>query len=58
VDDRFDVELLGGDERKPFCKIKPHLVAEDAERAGIGPVVLAGASLANASEEIEILTQG
>src|SRR5262249_11931875 len=58
VDDRFDVHLLTSDERKAFGKIETHLVDEDAERAGIGPVVLADAGLANAGEEIEILTHG
>jgi hypothetical protein len=39
-------------------EIEAHLMAEDAERAGIGPVVLADAVFANAGEEIEVLTQG
>src|ERR1044071_7367829 len=56
VNDRLDVQLLGGDERETFAEIKAHLVPEDAERTGIGAVVLADAGLANAGEEIEILT--
>ena len=43
VDDRLEVQLLGGDERKAGGQIEAHLVAEHAERAGAGAVGLAHA---------------
>ena len=43
VDDGIEVELLGGDGRKPFGEIIADLAAEDATRAGAGTVTLVGA---------------
>ena len=40
VDDRFEMQLLGGDQRKPGGEIEAHLMAEHRQRAGAGPVVL------------------
>src|SRR5262245_44050437 len=57
VDDRLHVQLLGGDERKAIIGIEAHLMAEERERAGPGAVPFAGAALAHAGEEIEILAQ-
>jgi hypothetical protein len=43
VDDRFQVQLLGRDQRKALGEVEAHLVAEHRERAGAGAVVLADA---------------
>ena len=39
-DDRAQVQLLGGDEREAVGKVEAHLVAEDAQRADAGAVLL------------------
>jgi len=33
-DDRFEVDLFGGDQREAFRQVKAHLVAKHAARAG------------------------
>ena len=58
MNDRFDVKILGGDQGEAIRQIEAHLMAEDAERAGIGPVILMDSVFPNTGEEIEILTQG
>ena len=58
VDDRLQVQLLGGDQRKAVGQIEAHLVAEHAERAGAGAVGLAHALRAHAAHEVEILLHG
>ena len=40
VDDRFQMQLLGGGEREAVGEVEAHLVAEDRQRAGAGAVVL------------------
>ena len=40
---------------KPVVEIEAHLMAEHAERAGAGAVVLACAGLADRPQQIEIL---
>ena len=40
---------------KPAAQIEAHLIAEDAQGAGAGAVVLARAVLAYVAQEIEIL---
>ena len=40
VDDRFQVQLLGGEQRKALGKIEAHLMAEDREGADAGAVAL------------------
>ena len=57
MDDRLDVQLLGGEERKALGQVEAHLRAEQAQRAGTGAVALFVPMLANPGEEIEILTQ-
>src|SRR6185437_5424803 len=55
VDDRLEVQLLGGHERKAAPKIEPHLMAEDRARAGAGPVALLHALFQDAFHQVEIL---
>jgi len=38
VHDRFQMQLLGGDQRKTFVEIEAHLPAEHAARAGAGAI--------------------
>ena len=56
VDDRFDVQLLGGDERKAALQIEPHLMAEDRAGADAGAVAFFDALGEHAFHQIEILT--
>ena len=34
------MELFGGEYREPVVQVKAHLMAEDADRPGAGPVFL------------------
>ena len=52
------MQLLGGDQRKAVGQVEAHLVAEDGERAGAGPVILAMAVVAHLPHEVEILFHG
>jgi hypothetical protein len=40
VNDRLDVQLLGGDKGKAFAQIEAHLMTEHRERAGAGAILL------------------
>jgi hypothetical protein len=51
------MQFLGGDEREAVSQIEAHLVAEDAERAGIGAVALPGTAVPHFAEQVEILAQ-
>ena len=53
--DGFKVRLLGGQERKTFAQIKPHLCAEDGIGAGAGAVGLELSVFEDVLEQIEIL---
>ena len=55
VDDRLEMQLLGGDQGKALGQVEPHLMTEHAERAGAGAVGLAHALRAHAAHEVEIL---
>ena len=57
MDDRLDVQLLGGEERKAVLEIEAHLRAKQAQGAGTGAVTLFEPFVTNAGEKIEILTQ-
>ena len=48
------MQLLRRDERKALAEIEAHLMAEDGNRAGSGPVVLADALVQDAADEIVI----
>src|SRR5690606_23322528 len=58
VDDRAQVELLGGDQRKAFAEVEAHLPAEHAAGAGAGAVGLFGAVFEDVAEEVEVLAHG
>jgi Asp/Glu/hydantoin racemase len=57
MDYRFDVQLLGSDQRKALDEVESHLLAEKAECSGAGAIALGGSGLANQREEIKILAQ-
>ena len=58
VDDGFDVQLLGGDQRETARQVKAHLVAEDRARADAGAVALFDALGEHAFHQVEILAHG
>ena len=55
VDDRPQVQLLGGHQRKARREIEAHLIAEHAQCAGARAIVLARAVLPDVAQKIEIL---
>src|SRR5579859_3301274 len=55
MDDRLQVNLLGGQQREARLQVKAQLRAEYAERAGAGAVLLAVAVLQNMPHQIEVL---
>ena len=55
VDDRFEVDLLGGQQREAGAEVEAHLVAEHALRAHTGAVRLHRAVRADMSEQIQVL---
>jgi hypothetical protein len=55
VNDGFDVQLLGRDQREALRQVEAHLVAEYAQRARTRAIVLAGAVRADVAQKIEIL---
>src|SRR5581483_8556671 len=55
VDDRLEVQLLGGEERKAFAEIETHLMAEHRQRAGAGAVALLHPVAEDVVHQIEIL---
>ena len=40
IDDRLEVQLLGGEERETLLQVEPHLMAEDTQGARAGTVSL------------------
>ena len=52
------MELLGRQQREPGGQIEPHLVAEDGQRPGPRPVLLADPVVEDVLEQIEILAHG
>ena len=55
MDDRFDVQLLGGGEREAGAKIEAHLMAEHRNRAGAGAVALLHAVRQHVFHQFEVL---
>src|SRR5262245_3093462 len=55
VDDRFQVEFLGGDQRKPVGEIEAHLVAENAQGACAGAIGLRHAVVQRMLHQVEVL---
>src|SRR5690606_36984496 len=57
-DDRAQVQLLGGEQRKALRKIEAHLVAEDRAGADAGAVLLLDALVEDQLEQVEIGLHG
>ena len=55
VDDRLQVQLLGGEQREAVGEIEAHLIAEHRQRAGAGAVALFRAAAQNVFHQIEVL---
>src|SRR5262249_48041039 len=58
VDNGFDVQLLGREQRKALRQVEPRLVAEYRQRTGPGAVVLLHAVGENVLHQVEVLTHG
>jgi len=58
VDDRAQVQLLGGDQRESLREVEAHLVAEDAARPGAGAIAAHGAALEDQPQEVVVLAHG
>jgi hypothetical protein len=56
VDDRLEVQLLGGEQRKALVEGKPHLIPKNGNCSGSGPVMLFHAVGEDVFHQIEILT--
>lgn len=54
MDDRAQVQLLGGDQRKPGIEVEAHLPAEHAARAGAGAIGLLGAVLEHVLQQLQV----
>jgi len=55
IDDRLQVQLLGGDHGKALAQIEAHLVAEQRAGAGAGAVALFGARFQGQAQQVDIL---
>ena len=55
IDDRLEVQLLGGKKRETLFEIEPHLMAEDTLGARTCAVGLGGSFGKDAVKQIEIL---
>src|SRR4051812_36077527 len=55
VDDGFEMQLLGRQQRKAVAQAEAHLAAEHRARAGAGAVGLERAALEQLLQQIEIL---
>ena len=55
IDDAFQMQLLGGDQRKAFIQVKTHLIAEDAFSACAGAIGLENAMFVHMAHEVFIL---
>lgn len=56
VDDRPQVHLLRRQQREPRGQIEAHLVAEDAECAHAGAILLADAVVENMLHQVKVLS--
>ena len=55
VDDRFQVYFLGGQKRKAFSEVEPHLITKYALRSDTGAVMFYNSVFTYVAEEIKIL---
>ena len=58
VDDRSQVQLLGGGEREAAREVEAHLMTEHRQRAGAGAIVLLSAVGENPFQQVVVLTHG
>jgi hypothetical protein len=58
VDDGLEMQLLGGQHGEAGRQVESHLVAEDAERAGPGPVGLGPSLLEDVVHQVAVLAHG
>src|SRR5690606_4283673 len=55
VDDRAQVQLLGGDQGEALAQVEAHLPAEHAAGAGAGAVGLVGAMFQDMCQQLQVL---
>src|SRR3546814_513200 len=58
MDDRLEMQLLGGQQREALGEVEAPLVADQALGAGAGAVALVDALGANPAQEVEVLFHG
>jgi translation elongation factor EF-Tu-like GTPase len=58
VDDRSQVQLLGGGEREAVREVEAHLMTEHRQRAGAGAIVLLRAVGENPFQQVMVLAHG
>lgn len=49
------MQLLGGQQREAFAKIKTHLIPEHGTGAGAGAIIFHHAVIADVAEQVEVL---
>jgi hypothetical protein len=54
VDDRLQVQLLGGHHREALGQVEAHLPAENGAGAGAGAVGLVGAVFQHVAHQVEV----
>ena len=58
MSNRLEMQLLRGDHWKALSKVKPHLVAKNAERPGPGPIGPLLALFEDVFDELEVFFHG
>ena len=58
MDNRFEMQFLGGENRKPYAQVKTHLIAENTLSSGAGPVASEHPSFAHMTQKGKILLHG
>lgn len=55
MDDGAQMQFLGGQTGKALGQVEPHLVAENRDRPGPGPVLLPYPRVAHAAHQVQVL---
>ena len=55
IDNRFEMQFLGSENRKPSAQVKTHLMAEDALGSDASAIAAEHSSLAHMAKKIKIL---
>ena len=55
MNNRLEMQFLGGENRKPFSQVKTHLMAEDTLGSGAGAIATKHSSLTHIAKKIKIL---